>query len=858
LNRRANQLATYLKSFGVGPDILVALCVERSADLVIGLLGILKAGGAYLPLDPSFPAERLSYMIEDSNAPVILTERAIADRFIGLGAKAVLLDDDSTTISGQPDSNLSVDVNPSNLAYVIYTSGSTGRPKGVQITHQALVNFLVSMQKEPGLTERDVFHAVTTVSFDIAALEIFLPLVTGARVVITRREISADPELLMESITTSNASVMQATPVTWRMLLDHGWSGTPRLKVLCGGEAMGTDLARRLLDTGCELWNLYGPTETTIWSSLSRVRTAEDAASLGRPIANTELLILSPRLTPQPLGIPGELHIGGDGLARGYLNRTELTHERFISHPLRPGRRLFKTGDLAKRRPDGTIEFLGRMDNQVKLRGFRIELGEIESCLEGVEGVKQAVVVAREDEPGEKRLVAYYTTTHNSQLDGMVLAAFLRDRLPEYMIPSAHVFLHAFPLTPNRKVDRTRLPKPDSPAACLGRSYEPPEGETETKLAAIFASVLKVPRVGRNDNFFDLGGQSILAATLFHRIAIQFGRRLSLTTLFKAATVGDLAAYMARASSAGSWPSLVPIRLTEGKPRFFCVHGAGGNLLLYRDLAKHLASTVSFFGLQSQGLDGRTEPLRTVEMMARRYVQEIRAVQPHGPYLIGGYCMGGTIAYEMAHVLREQGQEVALLVLLDTYNFQRGRHSSTVSTLWQKAWFHWGNLRRIPLRHWRTYLTIKFRIARDGELPILVNNLISRLRRRGDFVPTPSDKRVQIINQAAAMTYRPRVYPGRLTLVKPRINYSSYGAPDMGWGDLVAGQLDTILLPMNPHAMLVEPFVQHLAAALAAKIEQPDHGSLRHPARASSVASEKVTSGLRSARARVTRQMSVA
>jgi amino acid adenylation domain-containing protein/non-ribosomal peptide synthase protein (TIGR01720 family) len=409
LNDRANQLAHRLQRLGVGPETLVGLCMERSLELVVGLLAILKAGGAYVPLDPAYPQDRLAFMLEHSNAPVLLTQQRLVDGLPPHRAQTVCVDADSASIAGEPRTNPASEVTPEQLAYVIYTSGSTGKPKGVQIPHRGLLNFLLAMRQQPGATKGDVFLAVTTLSFDIAALEIFLPLIVGARVVLVSRDVAVDGWRLIETLTETRATIMQATPATWRLLLEAGWPGSPELKVLCGGEALPRKLAGELLTRAASVWNLYGPTETTIWSTAVQVEAGDGPVSLGRPIANTQIYLLDRNLQPVPVGIPGELYIGGDGVARGYLDRPDLTADRFIPDPFgnESGARLYKTGDLVQYRSDGTVEFLGRMDHQVKVRGFRIELGEIEAVLGRHPRVRQATVLAREDSPGDKRLVAY-------------------------------------------------------------------------------------------------------------------------------------------------------------------------------------------------------------------------------------------------------------------------------------------------------------------------------------------------------------------------------------------------------------------------------------------------------------------
>ena len=788
--------------------------------MVVGLLGIMKAGGAYVPLDPSFPKDRLAFMAADAQIPILVTQQRLVQELPEHQAQVVCVDALDLAQSTLPHLSES---SASALAYVLYTSGSTGQPKGVQISHRALANFLCSMRREPGLREEDVFLAITTLSFDIAGLEIFLPLITGARVVIAPRDVTLDGPLLAKLIASCDATVMQATPATWRMLIDSGWQGDGSLKILCGGEAFGSDLAERLLERGGELWNMYGPTETTIWSTTERLSPGQ-IITIGRPIANTQVYILDGNAQPVPAGVAGELFIGGNGVAMGYLNRPELTRERFVSNPfdLKEKDVLYRTGDLARFRADGRIEFLGRGDNQVKIRGFRIELGEIESSLSRTDGVARSVVVAREDTPGDKRLVAYVVPKVSSSAPSVAaLRAALRFNLPEYMVPSAFVFLEALPLTPNGKVDRKALPQPDHSSDATW-SYEAPRGAIEEQLAGIVASILNVPRVGRDESFFDLGGHSILAVTLFNEIDRVFGKRLPLATLFRSPTIGGLAAALGtEPDRSEEWPSLIPIHPHGSKMRFFCVHGAGGNVLLYRDLARNLGAEYPFYGLQSQGLDGKAPPLTTVEAMAEKYLREIRGLQPEGPYFLGGYCLGGTVAYEMAQRLRADKQEVALVALLDTYNFARMEQPRLFGYLWQKIEFHLGNLIRLPLGNWPGYFSNKLRVARDGELSSLWKALSGFFRRNAAEQGFRSiEASVQEVNDQAAEAYRPEPYAGSVAVFKPQVNYNFYPDPQMGWGDLVTGELDIVELPVNPHAMLVEPYVQMLSSQLKEKMEK--------------------------------------
>lgn len=559
LDAQAERLAARLRAQGCGPGRMVGLFLERSPRMLVALLGALKAGAAYVPLDPSYPAERIGFMLEDSAAPVVVTERVLVAE-LPAGGHAVLTIEDALE-SDAPVAAGGAVAGSDDIAYVIFTSGSTGRPKGVRIPHRAAVNFLASMAREPGLRADDTLCAITTLSFDIALLELMLPLTVGARIALADRATIADGVALAALLDAADATVMQATPATWRMLLDSGWRGRPNMRLLCGGEALPRDLADRLLACGSELWNVYGPTETTVWSTLERVSAGKGPVAIGRPIANTQVYIVDRRMQLQPVGIAGELLIGGLGVARDYLDRPELTAEKFIDDPFgsRPGGRLYRTGDLARWRRDGRLEVIGRIDHQIKLRGFRIELGEIESVLGLSDEVAQAVVICREDRPGDKRLVAYLvpkpglagerehgesasgeSVSTESGIDVAALRALARERLPEYMMPSAFVCLERLPLTPNGKVDRRALPAPDAEAFAVSEYAAPRSSEEET-LAALWAEVLGQPRIGIHDNFFDLGGHSLLATQLVTRMQNALGADITLRMMFEAPTVARFA-----------------------------------------------------------------------------------------------------------------------------------------------------------------------------------------------------------------------------------------------------------------------------------------------------------------------------
>jgi amino acid adenylation domain-containing protein len=563
LNRRANQLARYLQTLGVAPEQRVGIFAQPSIEMLIGLLGVLKAGGAYVPLDPAYPEERLRFMASDARISVLLTQKSLVGQFPNSGVEVVFLDHDSNY--AECEDNLAIAPEPANLAYIIYTSGSSGRPKGVQISHGAAVNFLSSMAKEPGLERDDVLLAVTSLSFDIAALEIFLPLVVGARIEIASREVASDGLHLAELLARSGASVMQATPATWRMMLDSGWRNAYGLKVLCGGEALPADLARQLLDAGTVLWNMYGPTETTIWSAVKKLE--DSVISIGRPIANTCLYVLDEFQQPVPIGVSGELFIGGNGLARGYLGRAGLTAEKFIPNPFDEcaGARLYRTGDLVRYLSAGDIEYVGRIDHQVKVRGYRIEVAEIEVVLSEHERVKEAVVTAQEGENGEKRLVAYFVAEQEG-LATVELQQYLRTRLPPYMVPSLFVRVEAMPLTPNGKVDRGALPKPEHLRPELGAEYVAARTPAEEVLAGIWSVLLRVENVGVHDNFFELGGHSLLATQVVSRVREAFGTEIAVRELFEHPTVAGLATTveeMLRAGLGVQAPAMVKVSREE-------------------------------------------------------------------------------------------------------------------------------------------------------------------------------------------------------------------------------------------------------------------------------------------------------
>jgi amino acid adenylation domain-containing protein len=547
LDSRSNQLAHHLRSLAVCPGALVGVCMERVPELMVALLGVLKSGAAYVPIDPTYPRERQAFMLADSEAPVLVTQEKLVEQLPDSEALVVCLDRDWPEIASQATTAIAPTGGADSLAYVIYTSGSTGVPKGVEIEHRSVVNLLESMREQPGLTADDVVVNVTTSAFDLSVPDLYLPLVYGARLVILPRDVTLDARRLDKALAEAGATFVQATPTTWAMLVEEGWAGSTRLKIVCGGEALPRALANRLCRLGESLWHMYGPTETTVWSSTLRLEPGEGPPSIGGPIANTRFYVVDTNLQPVPIGVPGELLIGGAGVARGYRKRPELTAKKFLADPFdgTAGARVYRTGDQVRRRSDDTLEFLGRLDQQVKLHGFRIELEEIEAVLDRHPEVRTSVAAVREGGAGEKLLVGYVVLEAASAVSTEALRRHLSASLPAYAVPSVIVPLDKLPVTANGKLDRAALPAPDGARPVLEQSYVASRTPTEEQLVAIWEGLLPVDRVGIDDNFFDLGGHSMLALRLVARIQDTFDVDLFLTAVFEHPTVRELAEVVA-------------------------------------------------------------------------------------------------------------------------------------------------------------------------------------------------------------------------------------------------------------------------------------------------------------------------
>ncbi|MEN8649781.1 amino acid adenylation domain-containing protein [Streptomyces sp. 21So2-11] len=667
LNTRADRLARRLSASDLGPEPMVALLLPRGVDLLVGLLAVLKSGAAYIPLDAGYPQDRIEYMLADAAPALVLTTTAYAD-LLPQGTPALRLDaaDDIDGPGGDPtDGGVPVGRSPDRAAYVIYTSGSTGRPKGVVISHGALLNLLLAMRDATGIGPSDVLVAVTTIAFDIAAVEMYLPLLVGGSIVIADREVARDPAELPKLLADSGATVMQATPSLYRAVVSADPGALRDLSLLVGGEALPADLAHRLTDLATRVVNCYGPTETTVWSSLKTLTGDAGTPSIGTPLANTRVYVLDDALRPVPVGVPGRLHIAGDGVARGYLHQPALTAERFVADPFGPaGARMYDTGDRARWTAEGELHFLGRADQQVKLRGFRIEPGEIEAVLTRHAAVAEAVVVLREDRPGDERLVGYVVAAPGAEVDVDRLRAHAHLALPDYMVPSGLVVLPELPLTPNRKLDRKALPAPEFTS--VGRA---PRTAAERALCVLFAEVLGLAEVGIDDDFFALGGHSLLAARLAGRARRELGVDLTMRALFEAPTVAGLTDRARDGDRPAEFPVLLRLRAGGGGTPLFCVHPAAGISWGYVGLLRHLDPDRAVYGLQSRGLSEHDRTPTSVAATAAEYVEEIRKVQPEGPYHLLGWSFGGVVAHTMATLLQADGHKVATLTMLDSYPF---------------------------------------------------------------------------------------------------------------------------------------------------------------------------------------------
>ncbi|MCM3338069.1 non-ribosomal peptide synthase/polyketide synthase [Paenibacillus sp. MER TA 81-3] len=818
LNERANRLAHYLRKLGAGPEVLVGICAERSVELAVGILGILKSGAAYVPIDAAYPADRIAYMLEDARMPLLLTQERLIPRLPVHEATIVLLDTDWNAIAEQSADTVMSGVSEKNAAYVIYTSGSTGQPKGVVVTHAAMLNHNSSAVALYELTEADRVLQFATISFDAAIEELFPTWLCGAALVMPEERLLSISGFT-ELIEREQLSVLNLPTAYW-----HEWVSelatdlaNDRVSlpnsiraVIIGGERPSPERFaewQQLAGERIAWYNTYGPTETTVISTAFRAPRPDGSGGptyrevpIGWPIANTQVYILDAHLQPVPTGIPGELYIGGRGLARGYLNKPELSEAVFIPNPFAAGERLYRTGDRARYLANGEIEYLGRTDYQVKIRGFRIELEEVESALVRQDGVRHALVLAREDEAGEQRLIAYVVFEEEAEVSAANLQQALRDRLPAYMIPSVIVLLDQLPLTANGKVDRKALPVPAGDLNQGNAVPDAPRNLTEFQLKQIFEDMLQVSDVGIHDNFFNLGGHSLLAIRMIARIRQVFSCELPISIVLEKGTIAELAKAILYSGTQAPFSPLVTLQPNGTQAPLFYVHPAGGLVLSYTTLSKHLGSDQPFYAFQSRALNG--EKTGFIEEMAADYITELRSAHPHGPYRLGGWSIGGTIAFEMARQLVQQGEEVANLVVLDTpaeYVVEDEDMALSDAELWSK-------LIDLPLDELK-------QVEPDRQL----DELLAEAKKRGiaaeDMTVEHVRSLVQVYRDNSAVTnaYNPGMYSGRLTLIRVNDDSAVYQEETMGWSELAKGGVDVYYVSGEHHTMMDSPHVEVVA-----------------------------------------------
>ena len=841
LEEQSNQIAHSLLKLDIHKGDLIGLSVDRSAEMVIVLLGILKCGAAYVPIDPAYPADRKQYMLENSNARLLITSKQPGSKASRVKDNKVFIDDlvaDSLSLSVESPYIIS---ESTDLAYVLYTSGSTGKPKGVKITHGNLSNFLLSMQKVPGITAEDKVLAISTISFDISGLEIYLPLMAGAEVIVAPTSTAKDGRLLLEQIKNDKITLFQATPSTYRMLIDSGWNYQLPVRLLCGGEALSKDLATMLLERSIELWNVYGPTETTVWCTLRRISAAEDLITIGNPIDNTTVYILDDQMNPLPAGVKGEIYIGGAGVGLGYLNNPTLTAEKFMENPFEPGTKFYRTGDFGKKLDNGEFLCLGRTDNQVKIRGFRIELGEINTVVDGLEGVKQAVVVAVEERADNKRLVAYVVRKPGGLPTKDLLKTWRAEcssQLPAFMVPD-FVILEKFQLTPNGKIDTKAFPKPQDIINEAITVADLASTDEEKLLTQIWKDKLNVKEVGIHDDFFSVGGNSLIAIQLISAISKQTGFNIPMTALFEVPTIYSLAKLIEPAdkqksrgvqddevTKAPDYKSLVPIRTEGSKIPMYIIHGAGSYVMKLKGLAKYVDKDQPVYGLQAIGLNGSHEMVTRLEEIAAIYISDILKQNPTGPYALTGYSFGGTIAFEMARQLKAMNKKVTMVAMLDTYAYHPDFFKSPLTKLYNKVTYSildllykFSMLFRNPkyvcyfITHYKLHGYLdKFRIFKDKAKD-------DALQTERDFL-NKLDK-VQEAYETAFHHYKltPQDIQIDMFLSEDRIFYVK-DPKYFGWKSLALKGINKYIIPGDHFNLLDEPNNVKIAEILQALLDE--------------------------------------
>jgi amino acid adenylation domain-containing protein/non-ribosomal peptide synthase protein (TIGR01720 family) len=839
LNHRANQLARYLQQEQIESPAIVGICVERSIDTIVSILAVWKVGAAYVPLDPTYPPERLQFMLADASVDLILIQPHLAAELSLQAKKLINLEPTFWSQLAQISAdNLNLAILPSNLANIIYTSGSTGKPKGVMVPHQGLCNLAQAQIELFQVQSNSRVLQFASFSFDASIWEIIMALGSGATLYVDRKEALLPGDALYEYLKIQEITHVTLPPTALAVL---PVKPLPQLSTLIvAGEACSPGLIQQW-STGRSFFNAYGPTEGTVCATVSEPLEGDgtQVVPIGKPIPNVQVYILNEQLQPLPLGIVGELHISGAGIARGYLNRPELTAEKFIAHPFIDDReaRLYKTGDLARYLPDGNIEYLGRIDQQVKIRGFRIELGEVEAAICQHPQVAQATVIdapeerlhQREDIPGNKQLVAYVVPSSGEKVSSTEIGTYLKDKLPNYMVPTAVVSLAKLPLTPNGKVDRKALPIPDSNSFSSRTNFVPPLDFIEQQLTEIWSSVLSVFPIGRDDNFFELGGHSLLLMQLMAQIQQKFNQQLPLSVLFEHSNIRQLAELIRQSLNSIDWSGVVPIRKSGTNPPFFCVPGTGGDPTYLYNLAHYLDADQPFYGFQARGLDGQSNPHHCLEDMANDYIHSMRSVQPQGPYFLGGHSLGGLVAFEMANQLNQQGETVALLAILDTKTpeVESPEMQIKISKLNERSGGDWiidaaQLLSEIAGQQLELDNDVLQGLDSDAQLQYFYNCLQAADMLLPGTNTTQLHGLIQVHKTQMSMFNQPKtIYPHQITcFVASGNKEENIPQPnDLGWKKLSDRPIERHIVPGNHTSMLEPPSVQTLAAKLQSCIK---------------------------------------
>ncbi|MGJ5676054.1 MAG: non-ribosomal peptide synthetase [Nostochopsis sp.] len=831
LNHKVNQLAHYLQKQGVIKETLVAICLERNLDMVVGILAILKAGGAYIPLDPSYPVERLNFMLSDSQISILISHQEILEKLSLSSAKTVCLDIDKDEIAQESPENLINTSKADNLAYIIYTSGSTGTPKGVLGTHRGTVNGLHWLWKTYPFTPGEVCCQKTAISFVDSVWEIFAPLLQGIPTVIINNETLLDPQLFIETLEYHKVTRIILVPSLLRLILDnysHLIKKLLQLKFwITSGEALSIKLVQtfRELMPSAKLINLYGSSEVSANATYYDTSLLQDQANsvpIGRPIHNTQVYVLNHDLQPTPVGVVGELYIGGDGLARGYLDRPELTKENFIDNPFIPKTKFYKTGDLGRYLNDGNLQYLGRHDEQVKIRGFRVELAEIATVITQHPDVQKSVVILEKNDQENQILIAYVVT--EKQSIAAQLLAYLQQKLPNYMLPSAFIVLDALPLTPNGKIDKRALPTDQFIRQNTTQNVINSRNFTELSLVKLWENLLNTSSIGVKDNFFNLGGHSFLAVRLMAQIQDKFGHNLTLSTLFENPTIEKLATIVSQPFRETSNSPLVAINSSGSKIPFFCVHGAGGGINHYINLSRRLGEDYPFYALEHNP-DHEETGILTVEETANNYLQEIRKIQPKGPYLLGGHCYGGVLAFEMAQQLQREDETVDLLVIIDAIISEK----RIESTKYDDAKFLLRMAESI-----KTDSNIDFLLSFEELRDLSLNEQLDLINQKMNLIFSDTEIKDFIryyelfkAHVQAMRNYRPLVYDQSITLFRAKEEIiHDFESPEfhsddplLGWGKCSSKAIQVIEISGDHFSIFIEPHIQELASNLRVCID---------------------------------------